>query len=80
MLSGFPTEFRWDGNSSESIVFYEDLGLLTDAILEAGTKPRIDITGNIHGCCTDKVVPVSLLVPALSYFMGVEDTNHEVRV
>jgi hypothetical protein len=58
MLSGFPIEFRWDGDSSEPTVFYEDLGLLTDAILEAGTEPRVDVTGSICGCCTDKVVPV----------------------
>jgi hypothetical protein len=79
MLSGFPVEFRFNGNSSESIFFYGDLGLLTDAILEAGTKPRVDVTGYIYGCCSDKVVPMRvsvLLFPTLV----IEVTHHEVRV
>ena len=64
MLSGFPVEFGWNCDASKAIVFYEDLGFLADAILEASPKPGVGVTRNIYGGCGDKVVPAEVSTPA----------------
>jgi hypothetical protein len=63
MLSGGPVKIGWDCNTSKPIVFYGYQGFLINAILEAGPKPRVDVTRNIDGSCGNKVVPVDTLMP-----------------
>ena len=64
MLSGFPIEFGGNCDAGKAIVFYKDLGFLADAILEASPKPGVDVTRNIYGGCSDKVVPMEVSMPA----------------
>jgi hypothetical protein len=80
VLSGFPIEFGWNCDASKAIVFYEELGFLTDAILEAGPKPGIDVTRNIYGCRSDKIVPADVSMHASCYVTVADDSYHEVRV
>lgn len=58
MLSRFPTRLGWDSDACEAVVFYEDLGFLREAILEASAEPGINVTRDIYGGCSDKVVPI----------------------
>jgi hypothetical protein len=80
MLSGFPIKFGWNCDASEAIVFYKDLGLLTDTILKESPRPGVEVTRNVYGRCRDKIVPASVLVPASSYVTVANDPHHEVRV
>jgi hypothetical protein len=80
MLSRLPMEFGWNCDVNKAIVVYEDLGFLTNAILEASSKPGVDVTRNIHGGCSDKIVPADASMNAFCYITVVDDSYHEVRV
>jgi hypothetical protein len=80
MLTGLPIEFGWNCDASKAVVFYEELGFLTDAILEASPKPGVDVTRNIYGGCSDKIIPVDVSMHASCYVTIADDSYHEVRV
>lgn len=71
MLSGFPVEFYWNCDASEAIVFNDDLCFLTEAILKASPKPWVDITRNIDGRCSDKIVPADVSISEPRYVIVV---------
>ena len=80
MLSGFPSGFGWNCDANKAIFFYEDLGFLTDAILEASPKPGVDITRNIYGRGGNKIVPTDVSMPVSWYGMIPGYSYHDVRV
>jgi hypothetical protein len=47
MLSGCPIKVGWNRDASKAIVFDGDLGFLTNAILETGTNPGVDVAWDI---------------------------------
>jgi hypothetical protein len=80
MLSRVPIEFGWNFDASKAIIFYEDLGFLTDAVLEARPKPGVDVTRDIYGGCSNKIVPAGVSMSTLCYVTVADDSYHEVRV
>jgi len=67
MLSGCPVKVGWNRDASKAIVFDGDLGFLTNAILETGTNPGVDVAWDIYSGGGDEIVPVNVLLPTL-YF------------
>ena len=59
MLSYFPCKVCRNSNTHETVVFYFNMGLCSNAILKAGSQPGVDIAGNVYSGCTDEVVPIS---------------------
>jgi hypothetical protein len=70
MLTRSPTEVSWNCDSSEAVVFYGDLGFLTNTILEESSEPGVDVTRNVYGCCGDEVVPVDMSMSATCATQG----------
>jgi hypothetical protein len=50
-----------------------------NTVLEASSKPGVDVAWNIDGGCGDKIVPVEMSKPVIPYDSA-EVSYHDVRV
>jgi hypothetical protein len=62
MLAGYPVKCGWYCHTNKTTIVHGYLSLLRKAVLKAGAKPRVGVTGNIDCSCCNKVVPVEVLV------------------
>lgn len=58
MLTRYPCEVCWDGDTGEAVFFNGDLGLLTSAVFKESSEPGIDIARHVYSCCGNEVIPI----------------------
>lgn len=80
MLSRLPSRLGWDCNACEAAVFHQELCLLSEAMMVAGAKPGINVTGHVYGCCSNKIVPMVWSAATTSQLSVGDGPHHEVRL
>lgn len=58
MLPWYPMKICRNRNANKATVLYKDLSFRVDAILEACSKPSVDVTRNVNSCSGDEVIPM----------------------